>query len=171
MSKHPDHERIRDSSSETDSGGRLLLPYLPVRSKWREASARFLIRHGASPLLRAREPRPDGRDHHGTRRHHRRTLTPRSRSRVRTQPRRGYPRPYWGTNTTTTTARTFTRESTKITGPTPITRVTSGCSGGGSGYRSRSRCQSSSSASSFRMSSATQRRRSPEASGSRRFFR
>jgi len=34
------------------------------------------------PLLRAREPRPDGRDHHGTRRH-RRTLTPRSRSRVR----------------------------------------------------------------------------------------
>jgi len=94
MSKHPDHERIRDSSSETDSGARLLLPYLPVRSKWREASARFLIRHGASPL-RAREPRPDGRDHHGTRRH-RRTLTPRSRSRVRTQPRRGYPRPYWG---------------------------------------------------------------------------
>jgi len=82
MSKHPDHERIRDSSSETDSGARLLLPYLPVRSKWREASARFLIRHGASPLLRAREPRPDGRDHHGTRRH-RRTLTPRSRSRVR----------------------------------------------------------------------------------------
>jgi len=170
MSKHPDHERIRDSSSETDSGARLLLPYLPVRSKWREASARFLIRHGASPLLRAREPRPDGRDHHGTRRH-RRTLTPRSRSRVRTQPRRGYPRPYWGDEHDHDHGADVHEGEHEDHGAHTDHRVTSGCSGGGSGYRSRSRCQSSSSASSFRMSSATQRRRSPEASGSRRFFR
>jgi len=89
------------------------------------------------PLLRAREPRPDGRDHHGTRRH-RRTLTPRSRSRVGHSHAEATHAHTGGTNTTTTTARTFTRESTKITGPTPITRVTSGCSGGGSGYRSLS---------------------------------
>jgi len=100
-----------------------------------EASARFLIRHGASPPPSTRTT--TGRTRPPRTRRHRRTLTPRSRSRVRHSHAEAT-HAHTGDEHDHDHGADVHEGEHEDHGAHTDHRVTSGCSGGGSGYRSRS---------------------------------